>query len=376
MTYGQDDGKPGQYPQRGYGQQHGPQDQSWQQPGYGQQYEPEDQPWQPQYDPRQQQRRPSGPEAPWQQAPYPQQQPQNYPPQNYPPQNYPPQNYPPQNYPPQNYPPQNYPPQDQWQSQQPRQDYGQFQPRPGHRRKRPRGLLYAGVAGLVVIAGGGAAYALAGHGSTPHPTTGGVPHVAAKPATLAQLKKIVLVSKDLPRGWKGSPYQAGPNDSANNAAFMRCVGARDTDSDKVAEANSDDFNLGNASISSSATSYRSQSDLNNDEGALRSPKISPCFEQMMKKQLAASLPAGATTESASIKITPGSAGGPANVIATGSGSVKVRVSGQEIKVYLTVAFIVGPLIEAEVDTTNVGAPVPASVVKPLVATVANRAVKG
>ena len=181
---------------------------------------------------------------------------------------------------------------------------------------------------------------------------------------------------DLPSGWKGAPYQPGPNDSANNAALVKCVGARNTDSDKVAEAHSNDFALGDASISSSATSYRSQSDLDADVAVLHSPRLSSCFEQLMKKQLAAALPAGGTVESASVKITPGSAGGPANIVGTGTGTIKVRVSGQQVPVYLTVAFITGPLIEAEVDTENVGAPVPASVVNPLVATVATRAVKG
>ena len=96
----------------------------------------------------------------------------------------------------------------------------------------------------------------------------------------------------------------------------------------------------------------------------------------MKKQLAASLPPGGTIESASIKIAPGSAGGPANVVATGTGTVKVGMNGQQVPVYLTVTFITGPLIEAEVDAENVGTPVPASVVNPLVATVATRAAKG
>jgi hypothetical protein len=343
VTYGQDYGQPGQYPQPGYGQQYGPQGQPWQQPGHGQQYRPEDQPWQPQYDPRHQ-RRTSGPqEAPWQQAPY---------------------------------PPQDYPPRDQWQPQQPRRDYGQFQPRQRHHRKRSRAPLYAGIAGLIVIAGGGTAYALAGHGSTPRPATGGATRAAATPASLSQLKKIVLQPADLPSGWKAAPYQPGPNDSANSAALVKCVGARNTGSDIVAGAHSDGFALGHASISSSATSYRSQSDLNADVTTLHSPKLSSCFGQMMKKELAAALPAGATIESASIKITPGSAGGPANVVATGTGTIKVRVNGQQVPAYLTVAFITCPLLEAEVDAENVGAPVPASVVNPLVATVATRAVKG
>ena len=172
------------------------------------------------------------------------------------------------------------------------------------------------------------------------------------------------------------PYKPDPNAAADNAALVKCVGARDTDSDKVAEAHSDDFDLGNASISSSAASFRLQSDLGSDVAMLHSPRLSRCFKQMTRKQLAAAFPAGTKIKSTSIKITPGSAGGPANVVATGTGTIKVRVNGQRVSVYLTVAFITGPLIEAQVDTENVGAPVPASVVSPLVATVATRAAKG
>jgi hypothetical protein len=200
----------------------------------------------------------------------------------------------------------------------------------------------------------------------------------ATPAPLSQLKKIVLQPADLPSGWKGTAYKPNPSDSANQAALVQCVGARNTDSDKVAEAHSDDFSLGggDATISSSATSYQSQSDVDTDTAMLHNPKLASCYEQLVKNQLAASLPAGATIDSASIKITPGSAGGPANIVGTGAGTIKVRVNGQQVPIYLTVAFIVGPLIQAEVDTENVGTPVPASVVNPLVATVATRAAKG
>jgi hypothetical protein len=198
----------------------------------------------------------------------------------------------------------------------------------------------------------------------------------ATPAPLSQLKKIVLQPADVPPGWKGTPYQADPSDAVYQADMVKCVGGRNTDSDIVADANSDDFALGDATVSSSATSYRSQSDLDADLAIAHSPKLSPCYDQLAKKQLATSLPAGATIESASIKITPGSAGGPANVIATGTGTIQVRVNGQQAVVYLTVAFITGPLIEAEVDTENLGTPVPASVVASLVAAVATRAAKG
>jgi hypothetical protein len=88
------------------------------------------------------------------------------------------------------------------------------------------------------------------------------------------------------------------------------------------------------------------------------------------------LPADTTIESESIKIKPGSVGGPANVLATGTGTIAISVNGQHVPGYLTVAFIIGPLIQAEVDTENVGTPVPQSVVTSVVATVAARAAKG
>jgi hypothetical protein len=336
MTYGQDD-RSDQDPQ----------------PGYGQQYRPGDQSWQPQYDPRQYQPGTGSPqEAPWQQAPY---------------------------------PPQDYPPRGPWQPQQPWQDYGQFQPPQQQDRQRSRTPLYAGLAAVLVIAAGGTAYVLAGHGSRHSPVSSSSPAAsasthpaapAATPASLAQLKKIVLQAADLPPGWKGTPYQADPNTPDENAAMTKCLGVRNTYGDKVAEADSENFSLGNATISSSATSYRSQSDLDADVAMLHSPKLSACFGQLLTKQLAASLPAGTTIQSASIKITPGSAGGPANIVATGTGTVKVQANGLEIPIYLTVAFITGPLIESEVDAENVNAPVPASVVQPLVALVATRASKG
>lgn len=239
---------------------------------------------------------------------------------------------------------------------------------------RAKRLLGAGAIGC------GVAVLAACSSSSPSstPTSGASPAASASatPASQSHLKTIVLQSADFPSGWKGTPHQPDPNQSSNDTAMVQCIGARDTSADKVAEANSDDFAQGNASVSSSATSYKSQSDLDSDVAMLHSSKVSPCFEQMMKKELTASLPAGSTIETTSINITPGSAGGPSNVVATGTGTIKVKVNGQEVPVYLTVAFITGPLIEAEVDTENLGTPVPASVVNPLVSTVATRAAKG
>jgi hypothetical protein len=200
---------------------------------------------------------------------------------------------------------------------------------------------------------------------------------SAAPAPLARLKKIVLQQADLPAGWKGTPASGDDaSDAANQVALAKCVGVRNTDPDKVADANSPDFALGDASISSSASSYPSQSDLDADIALVHSAKLGPCLDRQAKELFAKSLPAGTTVDSVSSKFTAGSGGGPSNVVGSGVTTVKLTASGQHVVLYLTVAFITGPLIEAEVDTQNVGEPVPASLVKSLVAKVADRAAKG
>ena len=203
------------------------------------------------------------------------------------------------------------------------------------------------------------------------PPYGLVREIAVQPgAGLRRVKRLVQLGRTpAVAGRHGMPHVAGAEDASVAAV---CHGPCSVH----AEANSDDFAHGYASITSSANSYRSQSDLDADVATLHSPKLSRCIEKLTKKQLAASMPAGSRIESVSIKITPGSAGGPANVVATGTGTITVRVNDQQVPVYLTVAFITGPLTEAEVNAENVGTPLPASLVNPLVAAVATRAAKG
>jgi hypothetical protein len=158
--------------------------------------------------------------------------------------------------------------------------------------------------------------------------------------------------------------------------MLACVGGKNTDPDKVGEAHSSDYSQGQASISSQAASYKSQSDIDSDIAVLKNPKISSCYEQLIKTQVASSLPQGTQIKAVSITITPGSGGGPANVVATGTGTVTVSAPGGQASVYLDVAFITGPKIEAEADFENLGSPVPAGVRTALVTAIAGRAANG
>jgi hypothetical protein len=188
-----------------------------------------------------------------------------------------------------------------------------------------------------------------------------------------RLTAIALQPADLPAGWVGAAHAPDLNSAAEDAAFVSCVGGRDTHTDETGDSNSPDYSLGNATISSDATSFRSQADVTNDTAIIKSPKMSGCYQKMAAAQLAASLPTGATLNSVSIVVVPGAGGGPSNVIATAAGKVSLTVSGKVGIVYVNVAFIVGPVTEAEVDFMNLGAPVPATIRGPLIAKVAARA---
>jgi hypothetical protein len=184
----------------------------------------------------------------------------------------------------------------------------------------------------------------------------------------------VLQPADFPAGWARKPYEADPNEAAEDAALARCLGAS-LKSDRVAEVHSDDFALGEAGFSSSAGGYRSQSAVDSHVVALRGSKASLCYEQLLKQTIATALPAGSTIDSVSFKLTPGSAGGPANVVETGAGAFKFSVSGVPVVANVRVAFIIGPLIQTEVTGFNVAVPVSASLMDSLVAAVAKRAAR-
>lgn len=199
------------------------------------------------------------------------------------------------------------------------------------------------------------------------------PSPTVTPATVVQLKKIVLRTTDLPRGWKGVPAQSDDSDTADQAELLKCVGAKNTDADKVATADSADFVLKDATISSTASSYKSQSSLDNDIALLKNPKLIPCFSQLLTKAIATSLPEGAKLGTVTVKFTPGPGAGPANVAGSGLATVPITISGQHVKVYVNFVYITGPLMEIELDAENVGAPVPAAVLRAAVKAVADRA---
>ncbi|MGZ4543488.1 MAG: hypothetical protein ACXVXI_10275, partial [Mycobacteriaceae bacterium] len=88
---------------------------------------------------------------------------------------------------------------------------------------------------------------------------------------------------DLPVGWTGTPYKANPSGTATETAMLQCLAAPSAADAKVAEGHSQEFSLGDAVISSQASSYRSQSAVDADLALLRDPKAAACFEQATRK---------------------------------------------------------------------------------------------
>jgi hypothetical protein len=199
------------------------------------------------------------------------------------------------------------------------------------------------------------------------------PSPTPTPATAAQLKKIVLRKGDLPSGWKAVPAREDDDDSDDQAKLMKCVGVKNTEADEVATADSDDYTMRDAVISSSASSYKSQSALDNDLAVLKNPRLIPCFSRLLTKELAASLPEDASLGKVSVKFTPGPGTGPANVAGSGLAVVPLTFGEQQVKVYVSFVYVYGPLIEANVTAENVGSPVPAAVLQSAVKAVADRA---
>lgn len=234
---------------------------------------------------------------------------------------------------------------------------------------RPTLRILVGVCALVAgctstVEGRGTRDAQAGPG-TSSGTTG--PHIA--------LKRIPLRRADLPNGWVGhKPKPDDPNGDAFDKRFATCVGAVGG-SGAINSVDGPDFDNGPAEISSSATRYASQHDVDHDVAILTSPRAEACMNTVLRAVLKKSMPAGAEVGAVEISITSGSNGGPDNVVATASGVITISEAGQSIQLFIDLAFITGSRTEADVDFFDVGAPVDPGLQQHLIRVVAERAAR-
>jgi hypothetical protein len=197
---------------------------------------------------------------------------------------------------------------------------------------------------------------------------------AAKPLTTAQLTAVVLKPGDLPATWKATAHDASSDttDDKDQSAFASCVGGKNTVPDKVHTVHSQDYNQGQNSIYSNADTYKSSADVDSDVKIFQSSKAEACYTKVIKADALSELPKGSTIDKLDVTITPGSNGGPSNVVATVTASVSVTAQGQTVALDTTSVAIRGKTTEASIDFDGVGGAVPASVQKAAVAKVADR----
>jgi hypothetical protein len=191
-----------------------------------------------------------------------------------------------------------------------------------------------------------------------------------------QMRAIVVQPSDLPANWKASPASPSSDPRIDSAALARCMGTLDTLPDAAALAFSQNFSDGSSIVSSEATSFRSAVDVQADAASLINPMASDCLAKVGKVRLPLSLPKAVTVKSLTLKITPGSGGGPPNVIATATGTFVLTTVGHQLTLKNEVVFLVGRRIEAQIAFFTTGAPFPAQVKAEVIRKVAARVAHG
>ncbi len=203
-----------------------------------------------------------------------------------------------------------------------------------------------------------------------------------RPATDTALAQMVVQYGDVP-GWQMSPTsdlsegdKLASSDDAEEASFLSCLGgARDTSSDVIGNAYSPEFSSGTSSVSSSATSYRTEDDVRSDDAVLASPKLADCTKSALQGEFQALLPAGDSVTGMTTTYSPRSALDPANVVATMTLIAKATTVGGPVTAYVTQVYIHGPQVEVLVQFDGHNAPFPTALQKAVVAKVAARAAK-
>jgi hypothetical protein len=191
--------------------------------------------------------------------------------------------------------------------------------------------------------------------------------------TEAQLESIVLRDGDLPEGWVNAGADTSGNDSDNGdaAKVPACAGLDATDNDQLNEADSSEYQLGQANIDSDASSFKEPADIVKDTNYILSPQFLQCADAIGPSQIDASLNAGEKVTKFVASLTRSST--PANLIATMHAQITVAASGQTVVEYIDTAYIIGPQIEASVTYGSANAPLSAALEAQVSKLVASRA---
>lgn len=179
---------------------------------------------------------------------------------------------------------------------------------------------------------------------------------------------------DLPAGWTASAARSDHDTGAARAAATanaRCLGVRSTYPDLMATGRSPNYTMASLFVGSAAWAYRDEDDITVSVRSLSLAKASTCFAQSVKTELERSVP-GHRFGDVHVTVTPGSDGGPGNVVGIATGTLSDTFSGHEYTVNIQNAFIIGPRIKAEVEFSGVDAVVPLALRAQIIEQVASR----
>jgi hypothetical protein len=150
--------------------------------------------------------------------------------------------------------------------------------------KRTMTALALGVLATTTACGGSSS----GNQASSSTTTSINPSVDRATATAMNLK-----ASDLP-GWTQTPNQTSSADQALTTRLASCAGAPNPSQADVVDVMSPNFDQGQTEVSSDATMVRTHADGLADLNALKSSKLSSCFQQVAVPTLKTQLPSGAT----------------------------------------------------------------------------------
>jgi hypothetical protein len=107
----------------------------------------------------------------------------------------------------------------------------------------------------------------------------------------AAAQRIVLLPRDVPAGWTGSKNTEDAADQADDAKLAACVGAS-SDADQTAEVDGEEFEKGDAGVSSQVVFVKTRGRFVQDVAAFRSHTFETCLRRLMEPSLKDSIERG------------------------------------------------------------------------------------
>jgi hypothetical protein len=200
-----------------------------------------------------------------------------------------------------------------------------------------------------------------------------VPSDLPSTGTDSGLSALLLQPGDLPAGWVAEPHEDSGDPAAQQRQLAQCLGTRtDTSADRLDRQHSPDYTQGQSQIGSEVTAWKRQEDVDAQVQQLNQIGTASCLTKLLRAQVEKQLPSGATVDDFQLHLTHGSGDGPANVVATVAGTVKVTSGAQQVTVHLGAAYITGDRLTSTVQWTGVGQPIPSSVTDAATEAVADR----